>query len=44
MSRESAYFIVRNLDGKHDLKELKQELDTLRIVRQRQHAKPPCQR
>ena len=32
MSRESAYFIVRNLDGKHDLKELKQELDTLRGV------------
>ena len=32
MSKESAYFIIENLNGKHDLKQIKRELDTLRGV------------
>lgn len=32
MSKESAYFIIENLSGKHGLKEIKRELDALRGV------------
>ncbi|MPL95178.1 hypothetical protein SDC9_41347 [bioreactor metagenome] len=32
MSKASAYFTVGNIDGKHDVKELKRELDTLHGV------------
>ncbi len=32
MSKASAYFTVGNIDGKHDVKELKRELDSLRGV------------
>lgn len=27
MSKESAYFLLRDIDGKHDVKQLKRELD-----------------
>lgn len=29
MSKESAYYILNNVNGKHDVKELKKEIDTL---------------
>lgn len=29
MSKESAYFTLSNMDGKHDVKELKHEIDML---------------
>lgn len=32
MSKSSAYFVISNLNGKHDVKELKTELDTLKGV------------
>lgn len=32
MSKASIYFTVGNVDGKHDVKELKRELDTLRGI------------
>lgn len=32
MPKASAYFVVDNLKGKHDVKELKRELDTFRGV------------
>lgn len=32
MSKASAYFTVGNIDGKHDVKELKRELDSLHGV------------
>ncbi len=32
MPKASAYFVVDNLNGKHDVKELKRELDTFRGV------------
>ena len=32
MAKESAYFTIENLNGKHDLKEIKRELDTIRGV------------
>lgn len=32
MSKASAYFTVDNVNGKHDVKELKRELDTLQGV------------
>lgn len=32
MASESAYFIVNSVHGKHDVKELKRELDTLHGV------------
>ena len=32
MSKESAYFILENMNGKHDLKQIKRDLDTLHGV------------
>lgn len=32
MARESAYFIINNVDGKHDVGQIKQQLDTLHGV------------
>lgn len=32
MAKESAYFKLNDIDGKHDTKELKRELDTFRGV------------
>ena len=32
MSKASAYFTVTNVNGKHDVKEIKRELDTFRGV------------
>lgn len=32
MSKASAYFTVSNINGKHDIKELKREIDTLHGV------------
>ena len=32
MSKESAYFQIKDITGKHDTKELKRELDTFRGV------------
>ena len=32
MSKESAYFILENMNGKHDLKQIKRGLDTLHGV------------
>ncbi|MEM1485418.1 cation transporter [Oscillospiraceae bacterium PP1C4] len=32
MSKESAYFNIENLSGKHDLKQIKKELSTIRGV------------
>lgn len=32
MSKESAYFKLNDIDGKHDVKELKRELDSFRGV------------
>lgn len=32
MSKESAYFSLNDIDGNHDVKELKRELDTFRGV------------
>lgn len=32
MSKESTYFEIRNISGKHDTKELKRELDSYRGV------------
>lgn len=32
MSKASVYYTLSNLDGKHDIKDIKRELDTLRGV------------
>lgn len=29
MSKESAYFVIPNLNGKHDLKQIKKEVDSI---------------